>query len=74
MAFGSTLATVLLSGSVSYVEGLAALALLVALQFVVAGVAAWVPGGHRLVTSRPQLLLRDGRTDDDALRRNRVAA
>lgn len=74
VALGSTLATVLLNASVSYVEGLVALALLVSLQFVVAGIAAWVPGGHRLVTSRARLLLRDGVMDESALKQNRVAA
>jgi uncharacterized membrane protein YcaP (DUF421 family) len=73
VALGSTLASVLLSGTVAYVEGLAALVLLVVLQLVVAGVAAWVPGGHRLLTSRPRLLLADGVMDETAMRRSRVA-
>lgn len=73
VALGSTLATVLLNRSVSWTEGVAALVALVALQFVVAGISAWVPGGHAAMTSGPTLLLADGRLDQSALRRTRVS-
>lgn len=73
VALGSTLATVLLNDSVAWAEGLAALLLLVLLQLVVAGVAAWVPGAHALVAARPTLVLLDGVLDEGALKRLRVA-
>lgn len=73
VAVGSTLATVLLDRKVSWSEGIAALATLVVLQYVVAGISAWVPRGHDVLTARAQILLRDGEMDTAALRRSRVA-
>lgn len=73
VALGSTLATVLLNSAVSWTEGVVALALLIALQFVVAAVAAWVPGGHQALTSPARLLVRDGLMLDEALRQSRVS-
>ncbi|QZY30613.1 DUF421 domain-containing protein [Nocardioides coralli] len=73
VALGSTLATVLLNSTVAWTEGVAALVALVVLQFLAAGVSAWVPGGHAAITARPTLLLSDGKVDQTALRRTRVA-
>ena len=70
VALGSTLATVLLSSGVSLVEGVAALVLLVALQFIVAWASnrsRWV---ERLVKSEPTLVYRDDYLPD-AMRRER---
>jgi uncharacterized membrane protein YcaP (DUF421 family) len=72
VAFGSTLATILLSSDVSWAEGATALALLAALQFAVAWTTARLPGGRPVVTARATLLLQDGRLLDDALHRQRV--
>ena len=72
VAFGSTLATILLSSDVALAEGLVALALLAALQFVVAYTTRRVPGGRSLVTAAPTLLLLDGRPVPDALDRQRI--
>lgn len=74
VALGSTLATVLLSKDVAWAEGVAGLALLVLLQFVVAALSAWVPGLRSLFTARATVVLRDGRLDEPALRKARVAA
>ena len=72
VALGSTLATILLSSDVAWTEGVAALALLAALQFAVAWTTTRLPGGRSLVTAAPTLLLVDGRPLPDALARQRV--
>ena len=72
VALGSTLATILLSSDVSYVEGLAALALLAGLQFAVAWVSARWPSARKAFTSQPTALLVDGRLQHAELRRNRL--
>lgn len=72
VAFGSTLAAILLDTSVSWTEGVVALALLAALQLTVAWSGARVPALRTVVTSRPTYLVRDGVVLDDALRRQRV--
>jgi uncharacterized membrane protein YcaP (DUF421 family) len=71
VALGSTLATVLLSSTVALAEGVLALALLVALQYVVAWASTRSRRVEHLVKSRPALLYRDGFLDD-AMRRERV--
>jgi len=73
VALGSTLATVVLSSSVALVEGVTALALLVALQYVVAWASVRSPRVERLVKSEPTLLYRDGFLEG-AMRRQRVTA
>lgn len=72
VALGSTLATVLLSADVAWTEGVLALALLIAAQFVVAWLAVRVRGVRRAVRSSPTLLVREGHLRPDALRRQRV--
>jgi uncharacterized membrane protein YcaP (DUF421 family) len=72
VALGSTLATVLLSGTVSLASGLLALALLVALQFVVARLSTRSRAVRRVVKSTPTLLLDRGRMLEDRLAENRV--
>lgn len=72
VAFGSTLATILLNGDVSWAEGALALTLLAALQFVVAWTTARFPYGRQVVTARSTLLLRDGQPLLDALRSQRL--
>jgi len=73
VALGSTLSTVLTSRDVSLAEGLAALGLLIGLQFAVTWTAVrWRPFG-RLVTSEPTVLLRDGTPLAQAMRRERIS-
>jgi hypothetical protein len=67
VALGSTLATILLTSSVSVAEGVAALALLAALQFVAAILSSRMKVGRALLTSRPTILVTAGRVDEDAL-------
>ena len=73
VAFGSTLATVALSSSVAWVEGALALALLAALQFVVAWAAVHMSWFRRVVTSAPTVLVRDGRPVHSALVSQRIS-
>ncbi|RYY17740.1 MAG: DUF421 domain-containing protein [Alphaproteobacteria bacterium] len=71
VALGSTLATVLLSSTVSLASGVTALALLVGLQWVVAYASSRSHRIERLVKAEPTLLYRHGFLDA-ALRRERV--
>jgi uncharacterized membrane protein YcaP (DUF421 family) len=74
VALGSTLATVLLDRSISLSEGITALALLIALQFVITWSAVrWQPV-RRGVKSEPTLLLHEGQPLERALKRQRVTA
>ncbi|ULB11019.1 DUF421 domain-containing protein [Cereibacter azotoformans] len=72
VALGSTLATVLLNRSVPLAEGVAALALLICLQYAITWLAVRVPAVQALVKSEPTLLLHDGCFLDQALKRQRV--
>lgn len=73
VALGSTIATILLSRDVALVEGLVALVLLVALQFIVAYLSVRWQRVANLVKSEPTLIVRHGRMLHDAMRRERVA-
>ncbi len=73
VALGSTLATILLSTSVSWSEGAVALGGLAALQFLVAVATVHVPGVRNAVTSQPTVLFWQGEYLSDAMRRQRVA-
>ncbi|WP_198320755.1 DUF421 domain-containing protein [Azohydromonas aeria] len=72
VALGSTLATVLLSKDVSLSEGVTALALLVALQWVITWLSVRSPWVSRLVKAEPSLLFVDGRFLHGSMRRERV--
>jgi uncharacterized membrane protein YcaP (DUF421 family) len=75
VALGSTLATILLSAEVSWVEGVAALALLVLLQLLVTwSTVRTGSGGRSLVTGSPTVLVRDGVVLEDTLKRQRTTA
>lgn len=72
VAIGSTLATILLSKTVTLFEGLTALFLLIGLQWIVTATSVRSTRVARLVRSEPQLLVYQGETCDDALRRERI--
>ena len=74
VALGSTLATVLLSQDVSLVEGVAAFAVLIVAQFIVAWLAVRLPLVRRAARSEPALLVSDGHLLDDEMTRQRVTA
>lgn len=72
VALGSTLATILLNADVPLVEGLAGLALLIALQYLVTWSSVRVPWVRGAVTGEPRLLFSSGRYLERGLRRARV--
>jgi uncharacterized membrane protein YcaP (DUF421 family) len=72
IALGSTLATVLLSRSVPLAEGVAALGLLIALQFSITWVSARSDMWKQLVKAEPTVLISQGNVNDDALLRERL--
>lgn len=71
VALGSTLATILLSASVSLAEGVLGLAVLVALQYAVAWSSSRFRRFERVVKSEPVLVYRCGFLHD-VMRRARV--
>lgn len=73
IALGSTFATVLLSSRIALAEGITAMAMLVALQYVVALASTRSSLAERLVKSEPTLLYHDGFLHP-AMRRERVTA
>ncbi len=72
VALGSTLATVLLNRSVPLVEGLAAFALLIGLQFVITWLSVRSSPFQDLVKSEPTVLVSKGKPIPGALKRQRV--
>lgn len=74
IAIGSTLASIITSKSLALAEGLVALGLLVAMQFLVTAVSVRFEGFNRAIKAEPALLLRDGRMLTRAMRRARITA
>ena len=74
VAFGSTLATILLSSDVSYAEGVTALILLAVLQFVAAMISSRLRLGRAVIPARPTLLLHEGVILGERLREQRISA
>jgi uncharacterized membrane protein YcaP (DUF421 family) len=72
VALGSTLASVLLDSSVPLMDGLTALGLLAALQFVITWASVRSAVVRRLVKSEPTLLAKDGDYLHSAMRIQRV--
>ena len=72
VALGSTLATVLLSKDIAFLEGALAFCMLALLQWLVARLSVRSNWFSDLVRSRPRLLVEDGAFRPDALRDERV--
>jgi uncharacterized membrane protein YcaP (DUF421 family) len=72
IALGSTISAIILQKSVPLVEGGAALALLVLLQFVITWLSVRFAFVSNLVKAEPTLLAKDGHLLHDAMRRQRV--
>lgn len=72
VAIGSTLASIITSKSLALVEGLVALLLLVAMQFVVTAASVRFVAVNRLIKAEPTLLLRNGQLLTGAMRRQRI--
>ncbi|MBC7905770.1 MAG: DUF421 domain-containing protein [Rhodospirillaceae bacterium] len=73
VSLGSSLATVLLSKTVALAEGILAFALLVFLQWLVAWLSVRSQVFRQIIKAEPSLLFFDGKMNDAALRRERVA-
>lgn len=72
VAFGSTLATVLLSKDVPLAEGLLAFAMLALLQYALTRASVRWPAVKRAVRSRPRRLVENGRYIEAAMAAERV--
>ncbi len=72
VALGSTLATVLLSSSVSLARGVLAFAVLIFLQLAITWLSVRSPAVRRMVKAEPALLLHKGEFLRGAMRRERV--
>lgn len=72
VALGSTLATVLLSSSVSLARGVLAFAVLIFLQFAITWLSVRSSAVHSLVKAEPTLLLYRGEFLRGAMKRERV--
>ncbi|MFP7722798.1 DUF421 domain-containing protein [Lysobacter sp. A3-1-A15] len=72
VAFGSVLATSLLSRDTSLAQGVMSFAVLVGLQWCITRLSVRFPTVERWVKAEPRLLLVNGRVLEDALRRERV--
>ncbi len=72
VAFGSTLATVLLSKSVTLAEGVLAFAMLAGLQYAVARASIRWRWFRQVVRAEPRLLLENGELRRDAMAAERV--
>jgi len=72
IALGSTLASVITSSTLSLVEGLTALGLLVFMQFVVTTASVRWPQVNDMVKAEPTLLVRRGEWLPGAMRQQRI--
>jgi uncharacterized membrane protein YcaP (DUF421 family) len=72
VSMGSTLANTLLASGTALIEGVTALGLLIALQFIVAWLSVRSRGFSRLIKSEPTLLLSDGQMLPAAMRKERI--
>jgi uncharacterized membrane protein YcaP (DUF421 family) len=72
VALGSTLSAVLLQESIALAEGVAALALLILLQFLVTYISVRSSRVAKLVRSEPTLLARDGAFCEAAMKQARI--
>lgn len=73
VAFGSTLATIVLSPDVPFVEGATALVVLAGLQWAIAFASSRSGRIRRWVTSEPTLVVWNGEIDARALKQHRLA-
>lgn len=72
VALGSSFASVILSPDSPAAQGVLAFAALIAFQLAVTWVAVRMPRFEKAIKSRPAALLRDGKPDEAAMKRERV--
>lgn len=73
IALGSTLATVIMSKDVSFIEGVFALVLLIGLQFIITWLSVRYDWMEKLIKANPTLLLDRGEFLREAMKRQRIA-
>jgi uncharacterized membrane protein YcaP (DUF421 family) len=73
VALGSVLASIAVAPDVTLASGIAAFAMLTALQYAFGYLAVRIDRFQSVVKARPALLVRDGRLLEDVLERQRVA-
>ena len=74
IAIGSTLASVITSSTLSLVDGLVALGLLVGMQFIVTAASVRLPWVNDVVKAEATLLVRKGELLPRAMRRQRITS
>lgn len=72
VALGSTLATVLLSSDIAFLEGALAFVMLALFQWIVSKASVHSSLARRLTRATPTLLMSDGQMVEEALRAERV--
>lgn len=73
IAFGSALSAIIVNRSVNLTEGLTAIAMLVALQFIVTWTSVRSKKFNHLVKAQPTLLVENGKLISAAMKKVRVA-
>ncbi len=73
IAFGSVLASALLTGSTSFVQAMTAIGLLVGFQFIITWLSVRTTKVQALIKAEPTLLLCKGKILDAVLKKKRVA-
>ncbi len=73
VALGSTLATILLSSDVAYLEGVVALGVLIVLQYLAAFASSRLSWVRTMLTARPTLLVDRGTILESAMAQQRVS-
>ena len=74
IAIGSTLASVITSSTLSLVDGLVALGLLMGMQFIVTAASVRLPWVNDVVKAEATLLVRNGELLPRAMRRQRITS
>lgn len=72
VALGSTVATILLSSTVTFFDGITALAMLILLQFIVTWLGVRSRAFNSLIKGEPQLLYYNGNYIESALKKERI--
>ncbi|WP_100400674.1 DUF421 domain-containing protein [Bacillus sp. FJAT-44742] len=72
IALGSTVATILLNEEVTYAEGVAALAMLIILQFIVTSLSVRFSAVNRMIKAEPRLLYYEGNFNIEAMKKERI--
>lgn len=72
VALGSTVATILLSSTVSLIEGITAVVLLITLQLIITWISVRIPWFRNLITANPVMVFKEGHYLEDSMKRARI--